>query len=222
MPIASNPAFMDDFLGFALDPRWKKASLGNGYAKIATDRNVNGFAILSAPGIAQSNAYLRLGEDPRNGDPDVRNWHPCQRARFETRLTLSTTTHIQVSAGFIGRDDPDNFLEFFYVSESAVPSNWLLAITHNDPQTALMLDTGFRHVPGQLVVLRIETEPTSGSPIPTVKGYINDNLVATYTGPKIPIMPLCPEITILNKHIAGGVWSNTGMWVDYVHVAQDR
>jgi hypothetical protein len=178
-----------------------------------------GAVLLSSVTTMYSATRLRLGGDPGSGDPiDVRNWNVNRDIAYETRVFFNTVNYVQSSIGFVGLNDPNNFLEFYYHAPDASTSTWKLAITSNTPN-GLFIDTGFTHPQSQWVVFRIET--TRGTP-PMARAYINGTLVATHTGPQIPTMNLVPEYNCYNFQQQGGLWSLVGLWVDYLHVTQAR
>ncbi|MFT3735729.1 MAG: hypothetical protein QM776_12000 [Rhodocyclaceae bacterium] len=213
--VVGGPVWLDDFLGTTIDARYQ-ISLGGGSVKMAPSMS-GGAAMLSTYTTQPGSPRMRFGGDAAGGDVDMRNWNVNRDIVYETRVFYNSTNYMQSSVGFVGQNDPSNFLEFYYSAPGENTSTWKFAITFNNTN-GYFIDTGFSHPLSQWVVFRIET--TRGSP-PTVRFYINDELKGTYSGAEIPTMNLVPEYNCYN-FFKYGQYSLVGLWVDYLYVKQAR
>ena len=238
MPLASPPKWEDHFLGLTLDPRYRSVlgplpsnSAGNPSVKIAQagaqgdQSSVGGRVLLQTNTYLQTNCRLRFGEDPGSSGgypayPDVRNWSVRKSAVGESCVSYNSNTYLQTSVGFVGYNDPKNFCEFYYSAPSGKPGTWQICATRDNSDQGLFVDTGFTHTPGVPFVLRVQTRFNNGCPV--VEAFINDECVARIdVVDKIPLDPIAWEWNLYNFPMAGGGFSNSALWVDWLYLSQD-
>lgn len=222
MPIGGNPLWFDDFLGITIDPRYRISVLGGSPAIVGIPTGSlyntwgnNGQLLLNCPNTAKGDCRIRLGEDPSQGI-DARNWNVANGIVHEVLVYSNVNSYMQSSIGFVGADDPNNFVTCYYPgASSASPpaSGWQLGMAKGGP-TGDFVNTGFVHTPGQWFRVRLQTSSSN------VSLYINDSLLATYNGSKIPTMNLVPEINLYNRQ--DSPFSAAALWVDYIYITQIR
>lgn len=219
MSVAPKPLWFDDFFGVAIDPRYKSSIVGAATVGVSAGTSQNGILLLNAPSSQQSVCRTRLGEDPGQG-LDVRNWNAVQSIVYEARCFLNTKTYTQNSIGFVGANDPQNFLTMYYYTNSSSQSTWKLSFAYNN--VSHFVDTGFTHTPGTWFTFRLVT--SAGTPYPSTSLFINNDTTTpdkTYSGAEVPQMPLVPEFNCYNFSTGSG-YSNSALYVDYVYITQNR
>lgn len=203
-------SWFDDFIGVRINPAYSVTLAGNGTARIA-ENLAGGGVLLAAMGYGTGAARLRLGEDPMTGPGWALNFSAGKNLVYQTRVFFNRNTEVAATVGLIGFHDPKNVLAVLYGEPG-----WVFEVA-NDGQR-MLVNTGFRHAPGNWVTFKIVTE---WGEIPKASLYINDNLAAEVTGECVPSTGLCPEFQIWNRPL-DDAYSQPTMWIDYLSVKQDR
>jgi hypothetical protein len=203
-------SWFDDFLGARLHPGYVVSLAGTGTVRIA-EGHVGGAVLLAAMGYGDGAARLRFGEEPVSGAYNALNFSARKNFVYQTRLYLNRNTEVAATVGLIGFADPQNVIAALYGEPG-----WVFEVANEGLR--MVLDTGFRHAPGNWVTFKIVTQ---WGETPKASLYINDRLVAEVEGEYVPSTGICPEYQVWNRSL-DDAYSQPTMWIDYLSVSQER
>jgi hypothetical protein len=196
----------DDFDGSELGEQYWTSGTGS----IQKAAFGNWLELQGAAGTAES-IRLRLGEDPAVSPHDAMNWYAGANVIGEQRVMVSTTEDIDLTIGFMSRDDPTNIGGgLLYRSDL---QQWLFQTGSDNEYTNIL--TGWNHTPGEAFTVRIET----GSGF--AAAYIDGVEVAR----SITNVPSDIPYTWENQlwsHPDGSSSTDPTLWIDYMLIEQER
>ena len=201
-------AWYDEFNAATLAPQYWASRSGSGTVGLAS---FGDWLQLFASATEAGTARIRLGEDPAVSPHDAMNWFPGLAAVGEQRVIVNTTQGLNLTIGWVSRDDPINVGgALLYRADR---QEWVFQTRSNDVSNNI--PTGFNHTPGVPFTVRIETEP--GVAI----AYIDGVEVARSVMNVPSDLPYAWENQLWSFPDRGPDVSPT-MWVDYMRVEQDR
>ena len=218
-PIPSSAAtdtvtWMDDFLGIKYDQRYHASVAHGGDVKIASNPSIGGWLALVTDNTPESLARFRLGEDPKVSPYDAMPFSAGKNVSGKARIRVNTDQSIELTVGFVGRNDPDNVITALYRHEFG----WLLHARRNGVSDNVMAN--FWHVPGRAFVVEIRATPNKAFLL------IDGRIMAKSTN--VTDSPLAWEFQIWNRPVSPTHWyspthwSSPALWVDYLRIEQDR
>ena len=212
-PIPSSAAtdtvtWMDDFLGIKYDQRYHASVAHGGDVKIASNPSIGGWLALVTDHTPASLARFRLGEDPKVSPYDAMPFSAGKNVSGKARIKVNMDQSIELTVGFVGRNDPDNVIAALYRPDVG----WFLQASKNGVFDNVVAN--FRHVPGRTFVLEIRATPNDAFLL------IDGLIMAKSTN--VTDSPLGWEFQIWNRPDSPTHWSSPVLWVDYLRIEQDR
>ncbi len=202
--------WMDDFLGIKYDQRYHASVAHGGDVKIASNPSIGGWLALVTDNTPESVARFRLGEDPKVSPYDAMPFSAGKNASGKARINVNMGQSIELTVGFVGRDDPDNVIAALYRPDEG----WILQAKKNRGIDKDRVVANFWHVPGRTFVLEIRTTPNEAFLL------IDGRIMAKTT--IVTDSPLAWEFQIWNRPDSPTHWSSPALWVDYLRIEQDR
>lgn len=217
-PIPSSAAkdtvtWMDDFLGIKYDQRYHASVAHGGEVKIASNPSIGGWLALVTDNTPESVARFRLGEDPKVSPYDAMPFSAGKNVSGKARIVVNTDQSIELTVGFVGRNDPYNVIAALYRPDDG----WGLQArkaSKNGPSERDWVVANFRHVPGRAFVVEVRVTPNEAFLL------IDGRVMAKST--IVTDSPLAWEFQIWNRPDSPTHWSSPALWVDYLRIEQDR
>jgi hypothetical protein len=198
----------DEFASGTLAPQYWVSRSGSGTVGLAS---FGDWLQLFASSTQAGTARIRLGEDPAVSPHDAMNWFPGLGAVGEQRVIVNTTQDLDLTIGWVSRDDPINVGGALLYRSSF--QQWFFQTVSNDAFN--ITPTGFNHTPGVPFTVRIETG--HGIAIAFI-----DGVEVARSEMRVPSdLPYAWE---------NQLWSwpddtpdvSPAMWIDYMRVEQGR